>query len=282
MNTKIISVLFVSMLMFNCTSEFSDDAFLAEVPQTYDYHIMQGWSQFENGQYSSSVQSFYLAENIEATDPAVYLGKGWSNFRDGNLAVSRSALETAISFSFLDAVNGPMIALESRAGLAGISLASGRYADARTYVDQVLAVDPAFVFSYDNDVNYYKLKLVKATAAYYQGDYSEALQQMMDLNIQIDGVIHIDPANTPNAVAQASATTPVDGIAQVFVNPLHSLIHVSAVTFNSITYDIIDIEEGINQITVFGTPILSTGDSLAVEYYYTTDFGAFLADLLTF
>jgi len=282
MKTKIISVLFISMVMFNCTEEYSDDTFLAEAPQTYDFHIIQGWAQFQSGQYSSSVQSFNLAENIEATDPAVYLGKGWSNFRDGNLAVSRSALETAISFSFLDTVNGSMIALESRAGLAGISLAAGRYAEARTYVDQVLALDPAFEFGYDENVDYYSLKLIKATAAYYQGDYSVALQQMLDLNIEIDGVIHVNPVSELNALAVPSESTPYDGISLVTVDPTHLLVHVAAVSFNSIPYEIIDIEEGTNELTVFGTPVLTASDSLSIEYYYTSNFGKLLSDLLTF
>ena len=281
MKTKITIIAVISLLVVGCTEKVSNDGFLSEPPESYQALMTQGWSAFESGRYSTAVDAFSMAAEREATLPAVYVGLGWSSVRAQARENGRSYFVSALDFAFLDTANQAQIVRESKAGLAGIALAAGEYEDAVSYVDDVLAGDPNFVFSHDDAVDVTALKKIKATAAYYLGDFATAFQQIIDLDLlPFSGVTHVAPGGTNNATAQSNGSTPFNGIATVKVDVSHQLILVNSAKTALADYEIKSVTEGSNVFTVYGNPPLSTGDPVSVDYYYTTDFGKFLSDLV--
>ncbi len=280
MKLKIALVTTVVLLMVGCTEKFSNDKFLSQPPEAYQSLMNTGWSDFSSGDYAGAYAAFSTAAEREATLPEVYLGLGWSATRNLDLEEGQTFLGSAISFAFLDPLKGDSIIVASKAGLAGIALATGEYQDARDYVDEVLSADPNFAFSHDTRVNKAALKKIKATAAYYQGDFAEAFQQVLDLELTISGVTYVDPAGAMNAVVHATNTTGFDGIANVTVASGQQLVLVTSAVSANATYEIYSIDEGTNTFAVYGNPALHSDDPLSVKYYYTTDFGKFLSDLL--
>lgn len=280
MKTKISIIAITTLLIAGCTEKISNDSFLSQPSEYYNALVQEGWTSFEAGRYSQAVDAFSSAAEREATLPEVYLGLGWSSFRNNAQENGRSYFGSAIAYAFLDTVKGPMVVIEATAGLAGIALAIGEYENAISYVDEVLTNEPAFTFSHDNSVNYRALKKIKAISAYYLGDFATAYQQVLDLNLSFSGVTPVLPNGVNNAIASATGTTPFDGIATIKVPVAHKLVLVSSVNSQNASYEIKSVSTGSNVFSVFGNPALATGDSVSVDYYYTTDFGKFLSDLV--
>jgi len=219
MKTKILLAIGLVALMLSCSTEFSDDDFLVEPPESFDDLMAQGWSAFETENYGIAVETFAAAAERKATLPEVYLGLGWSNIRDLNLENGRIYLGSAISFAFLDAENGAQIILDSQSGLAGIALVEGNYDMAIDYIDQVLSVAPAYVFSHDPSVNLEALKRIRMTAAYFQGDYADAFQEVLDLGLTMDNVSHETPVSgSMTAVTVVDSGTTLAGLGELTAN----------------------------------------------------------------
>ncbi len=193
MKTKILLPIVLIALMVGCSTDFSDDDYLAAPPESFDALMAQGWSAFETENYAIAVETFAAAAERKATLPEVYLGLGWSNIRDLNLENGRIYLGSAISFAFLDTENGEQIILDSKSGLAGIALAEGDYDLAIDYVEEVLSAAPDYAFNHDSNVNLEALKKIRMTAEYYRGDYANAFEEILALGITMENVIRETP-----------------------------------------------------------------------------------------
>ena len=213
MKTKILIAFILVALIMACSTEFSDDNFLVEPPESFDDLMLQGWSAFETQRYSVAVETFSAAAERKATLPEVYLGLGWSNIRDLNLENGRIYLGSAISFAFLDVENGDQIILDAMSGLAGIALAEGAYDQAIEYADAVILGDPGYEFSHDSGVNLDALKRIRMTAAYYRGDYADAFQDILDLGLTMESVQQETPTSgtVQSLAAVDSGFVPVAG-----------------------------------------------------------------------
>jgi tetratricopeptide (TPR) repeat protein len=195
MKMKILVSLILVALMLGCAREFSDNAdYLTEPPESFEDLMIQGWAAFESEHYATAIETFAAAAERKATLPEVYLGLGWSNIRDLNLEDGRIYLGSAISFAFLDAEHGAGIALDAQAGLAGIALMEGEYDQAISYVSAIIATDPAYEFSHDTEINLNALKRIRMIAAYYQGAYADAFQEVLELGLDMSSVIRETPA----------------------------------------------------------------------------------------
>lgn len=281
MKTKKISIIAVlSLLIVGCTEKLSNDKFLSQPPEYYSAILQEGWDSFEAGRYNQAVELFSQAAEREATLPEVYLGLGWSSYRSNALENGRSYFGQAIAFSFLDSVNGQTIVVESTAGLAGIALAAGEFENAISYVDDVLGENPGFSFTHDDVVDYKALKRIKAISSYYLGDFATAYQQVLDLGLSISDVISVQANGVDNAVATATGSSTFDGVSTIKVPIAHKLVLVSAVATQNTSYEITSISAGGSTFSVFGNPVLATGDSVRADYYYAADFGRFLSDLV--
>ncbi|MCF7905270.1 MAG: hypothetical protein K9M49_08985, partial [Candidatus Marinimicrobia bacterium] len=227
---KIFLSVILAALMIGCANEFSDNAdYLTEAPESYDDLMLQGWTAFENEDYDAAITAFSVAAERNATLPGVYLGLGWANIRALNLEEGRIYLGSASAFAFLDSVNSETITRDVKAGLAGIALAEHNYEDAVSYVDEVLAEDASYVFTYDSGVDADALKRIRMLSSFYLGEYTAAFNEVMDKGLSLPNVLHEMPAGgdvTAFAVADSGTTVGSEELKSAWLKvsaPGHSL-----------------------------------------------------------
>ncbi len=274
-----ISMFFIgafSLVLFSCEEKYSDDDFLFAPPVTYDQLVEEGWSYFQTGDFDTSIESFIMASERDATQPEVYLGLGWSYARNIELIKSISNFQKALSFAFFAPDNETQILAESLVGLALVSLASGNYNECIDYVGQALLLDPDFAFSKDASVNAQSLKLSQAESYYYLEEIQPCFNILHDLGANIDNVSD----TTAFGVVSHTNNTLITGEMKVNVMENHQLISVTSAQVDNINYEIMAVNEGTNEFTASGNPIINSGDSITATYYFTIDYADFLNKLL--
>lgn len=265
------------LISFGCEKKYSSDSFLFEPPVTYDQLIEEGWNYFQAGDYDTSIESFIMASERDATQPEVYLGLGWGYARNIELTKSVSNFQKANSFAFFDPVNETRILAESFAGLSLVSLASGNYANCIDYADQTLSLAAEFSFSKDAAVNAFSLKLSQAESYYYLENIQACFNIINELGANINNVTD----TTSYGIVFHTTNTLLTGEMEVNLDNVHQLISVTSAQRESINYEIISIEEGTNKFMMSGNPIVASGDSISVSYYFTIDYADFLNKLLS-
>lgn len=265
------------LISFGCEKKYSSDSFLFEPPVTYDQLIEEGWNYFQAGDYDTSIESFIMASERDATQPEVYLGLGWGYARNIELTKSVSNFQKANSFAFFDPVNETRILAESFAGLSLVSLASGNYANCIDYADQTLSLAAEFSFSKDAAVNAFSLKLSQAESYYYLENIQACFNIINELGANINNVTD----TTSYGIVFHTTNTLLTGEMEVNLDNAHQLISVTSAQRESINYEIISIEEGTNKFMMSGNPIVASGDSISVSYYFTIDYADFLNKLLS-
>lgn len=265
------------LISFGCEKKYSSDSFLFEPPVTYDQLIEEGWNYFQAGDYDTSIESFIMASERDATQPEVYLGLGWGYARNIELTKSVSNFQKANSFAFFDPVNETRILAESFAGLSLVSLASGNYANCIDYADQTLSLAAEFSFSKDAAVNAFSLKLSQAESYYYLENIQACFNIINELGANINNVTD----TTSYGIVFHTTNTLLTGEMEVNLDNDHQLISVTSAQRESINYEIISIEEGTNKFMMSGNPIVASGDSISVSYYFTIDYADFLNKLLS-
>ena len=268
---------FLLLQSFGCEEKYSDDSFLFEQPVTYDQLIEEGWIYFQAGDYDTSIESFIIASERDATQPEVYLGLGWGYARNIELTKSVSNFQKAISFAFFDSVNETRIMAESLAGLSLVSLARSNYADCIDYANQALSLAAEFSFSKDASVNSQSLKLSQAESYYFLEDIQACFNILNKLGANIDNVTD----TTSAGIVSHTNTTLLTGEMIVNVTDGHQLISVVDAYNNTISYNIISVSEGTNEFMMSGNPIVASSDSVSVSYYFTIDYADFLNKLLS-
>lgn len=265
------------LISFGCEKKYSSDSFLFGPPVTYDQLIEEGWNYFQAGDYDTSIESFIMASERDATQPEVYLGLGWGYARNIELTKSVSNFQKANSFAFFDPVNETRILAESFAGLSLVSLASGNYANCIDYADQTLSLAAEFSFSKDAAVNAFSLKLSQAESYYYLENIQACFNIINELGANINNVTD----TTSYGIVFHTTNTLLTGEMEVNLDNVHQLISVTSAQRESINYEIISIEEGTNKFMMSGNPIVASGDSISVSYYFTIDYADFLNKLLS-
>ena len=243
-----------SLVLFSCEEKYSDDDFLFAPPVTYDQLVEEGWSYFQTGDFDTSIESFIMASERDATQPEVYLGLGWSYARNIELIKSISNFQKALSFAFFAPDNETQILAESLVGLALVSLASGNYNECIDYVDQALLLDPDFAFSKDASVNAQSLKLSQAESYYYLEEIQPCFNILHDLGANIDNVSD----TTAFGVVSHTNNTLITGEMKVNVMENHQLISVTSAQVENINYEIMAVDEGTNEFTASGNPIIAS------------------------
>ena len=84
-------------------------------------------------------------------------------------------------------------------------------------------------------------------------------------------------------ISVATPGSTLDGILQINVYSGRQLIQINSVTAlvdDGASYSVTDINEGGNQLHVFGNPVFSAGQRVAVDYYHTANFALFLSELI--
>ena len=143
---------------------------------------LEGWSEFENGNWTIALDNFEKATDADADFIEAYCGLGWS-------WIKLRGLESAVEY-LAKAVDLESISLDAYAGLA-IALRDVEPADyegAITAADTVLSQDTAYVFLHDLSFDWRDLRLILAQSQFAVGAYEEAYRQVLAL-----GGATIDP-----------------------------------------------------------------------------------------
>ena len=164
--------------------------------------INDGWDQFENGQYATSLQSFQEAmnkSNIHTAYDSVYgesmHGRGWAAlFNTGNTNHAFKAYNdfTAIMNNYSNTVSSTSI-LDCLAGkaISGVLVGStvDRYQSVVTAANDLLAKNLYYKFSHKESVDHKDVRMALIQAYYYLGNYIQAANNM-DI---------LDPSSAPHS-----------------------------------------------------------------------------------
>ena len=278
---KNISIgLIIAFIFFNCEDNYlSDDSFLKGNADSYDGFMEEGWASYSEGNYSESVEYFQSASERDATQPEVYLGLGWSQLKLMDLINAESNFQKVISFAFLDEDNATTLTNDANAGMLFIELANGNYLSALTYGNHVIAANSNYSFNKDSTINTEAVLFTMAEAYYYLNRISEAFEIILELGNDFSTTTLAADIGTVIGHYNNSA---IDGLVNAGLNNEdHLLITVESATISGLTYDITEIYEGTNQFDIIGNPIPAIGDTVNVNYYYTTDYAGFMVELIS-
>jgi tetratricopeptide (TPR) repeat protein len=137
--------------------------------------VSDGWQDFESGNYSRAIGAFEEALDADATTAEAYSGLGWCYIRTDDLEQAQT--------NFMAALEHDYAGKEIFAGLAAVELARQEYEQAIGYAESLLNIDPDWVFSHDDNIDYQDLWLLVAMAYYHEGELPEVAS----------AVEHIDP-----------------------------------------------------------------------------------------
>jgi hypothetical protein len=74
----------------------------------------------------------------------------------------------------------------------------------------------------------------------------------------------------------------IDGMVNATVSKgAHLLILVESATVSGLNYSIVEIYEGTNGFDIIGNPVPSVGDTVMIDYSYTTNYADFLVELIS-
>ncbi|NOZ63101.1 MAG: tetratricopeptide repeat protein [Calditrichaeota bacterium] len=157
-------------LFFSCQSDVGTE------PSNYSPEKLtaDGWTQFENGEYTLALNNF--KEAIRASDTYVdaYNGAGWTNARQQNLSDAASYFSQCLN---LDA--------NYNDALAGNSFLAHARKDYQTAVqdgNKVVANDPNWDFSHDANIDIVDVYLVLAESYFALQDFTNSLLQVQKID----------------------------------------------------------------------------------------------------
>lgn len=160
--------------------------------------VASGWEFFEQTppDYVSALEQFSLAVSLNPNSVAAYTGRGWTYARqafgpdDDKYSLAADDFANAVTRN-----NEPRVLGDAWAGLALVQLVLNIYDEAITSADAVLNINANYVFSHDAEITAADLKLVKAHAYFFLGDYEKVVLLLNNLQ---PGVPH--PVDQPEVL----------------------------------------------------------------------------------
>lgn len=158
---------------------------------TVENHNQDGWQSFTNGDYSGAENDFTAAleitQNISAYDSLeaeAQTGRGFARAFNRDFANAKS--------DFINAALHENIAtntdLNIKAGFVLVHFALNEYENAIMKADELLSLNPDYIFQYDQDVYSKKIRLISAQSHYSLGQFEKSAEQL-DI-IDPDGAPH--------------------------------------------------------------------------------------------
>lgn len=177
-------------------------------PSTTQEWIDQGWSQFISGDYDGCGASFTEAHTLANADY-------WTAFEDSILAVEQgdsTLLADAIqrlelnrnylmqvyngygwliimvnvpeqgTFVFESALSIDSTYADALAGYAILLQTIEEWQQSNGKISTLLEQEPTWEFTYDEDINYLDLKLMRAENYYFLADFEASLQEALEIN----------------------------------------------------------------------------------------------------
>jgi|GEM_PF-4094877 len=137
-------------------------------PEPDDY-IQAGWEDFEAGNIEDARGNFDSALDSTTTRAEAYNGLGWCDLLEGDLTNALGNFENALSLENL---------LDANAGASLAAADAGEHEKAVDYADVVIGADGSYVFSHYTSVTIEDIRLVKARASAWLGNFNAALDEV--------------------------------------------------------------------------------------------------------
>jgi tetratricopeptide (TPR) repeat protein len=278
-NTFPTLFLLMVFLITSCEEYLSDDSFLSTEADSYSGFITSGWAAFSVGEYDDALVAFQSAAERDATQPEVYLGLGWSQLRLMNAVNAGSNFQKVISFAFLDETNSTQLLNHAHAGLTFLELVNANYESVISFGSKVISSDSNYEFDKDNTINMVSVLNTMAEAHYYLNQISDAFEISVGLGENFSTVINTNDIAT---VSRHYDNSSIDGMVNATVSKgAHLLISVESATVYGLNCSIAEIYEGTNGFDIIRNPVPAIGDTVIVDYAYTTDYADFLVELIS-
>jgi hypothetical protein len=192
---------------------------------------------------------------------------------------AESNFQKVISFAFLDETNSAQLTNDAHAGLTYIELVNGNYESVISFGSKVITNDSNYEFAKDNSINAASVLLTVAEAHYYLDQISDAYEISVGLG---KNFLMVSTTNDTATVSQYYDNSTIDGLVNVTVaNETHLLITVESATISSLTYDIAEIYEGTDGFDIIGNPVPAIGDTVLIDYSFTTNYADFMVELIS-
>ncbi len=170
MKIHLLMIIIAVGLFFSCESDVGTE------PSNYSPETLtaNGWTQFENGEYTLALNSF--KEAIRASDTYVdaYNGAGWASARLQNLTDAASYFSQCLN---LDANYA-----DGLAGNTFLSHARKNYQTAVSDGNKLATNNPNWSFSHDTTLDILDIYLVLAESYFALQDFTNSLLQVQKID----------------------------------------------------------------------------------------------------
>lgn len=159
----VIAVLFLMVLIWGCTADTGNE------PSNYSPETLtaNGWTQFENGEYTLALNNFKEAVRASNTYVDAYNGAGWASARLQNLSDAANYFSQCLGLdqNYKDAL----------AGFSFLENARKNYQNAIDYGNQLMLLDANWSFPHDANLDIYDIYLVMAESYFALEDFANSL-----------------------------------------------------------------------------------------------------------
>ncbi len=213
---KKILIIIVSLIFLHCGQFTTEpEKKTAGGGPSIEELLDAGWTAFTASKYDSAQQKFDKALAQEPANISANVGKGWALLlRDSNhLQLVILCLEKGLSDSKWEK--------DCRSGIIVAKFNQAKYDEIPALVNYCLKDNPAYSFSYQPQIDWRDLILIKAQALYFTKKYKDAWTEIKKLTAKYN---YIDP--------QASETWVVDDASYFsFEAVLSKIIQIISATY---------------------------------------------------
>jgi len=158
-------------------------------------------------------------------------------------------------------------------------LVNSDYENVINFGNKVISNDSNYEFDKDNTINVTSVLNTMAEAHYYLNQISDSFKISVGLG---DGFLTVENIKDTATVSHHYDNSSIDGMVNATVSKgAHLLILVESATVSGLNYSIAEIYEGTNGFDIIGNPVPSVGDTVLIDYYYTTNYADFLVELIS-
>jgi len=211
---KLLIILF-SFLFIQCGKFTVEPEQKVTAEPSVEELLQAGWAEFTQCKYDSAQQDFDKVLAQQPENVSANVGKGWSLLlkNSNHLQLAILCLEKGLSDNNWET--------DSRCGIIVAKFTQEKYDEIPTLVNYCLQDHPAYSFSYQADIDWHDLLLIKAQALYFTKKYNDAWTVIQKLTQDYN---YIDP--------QASETWIVNDVSCFsFEAVLSKIIHLVSVMY---------------------------------------------------
>jgi len=175
---KKILIIIISLLLYHCGQSPTEPPKTVDKEPTVEELLDAGWSQFKDSKYELAKQKFDKALAKEPENVSANVGKGWS------LLLQDSNHMQLVILCFEKGLSDNTWKTDSRAGLVVAKFNQEKYDEIPALVNYCLKDNPAYIFSYQPEIDWHDLLLIKAQALYFTKKYKDAWTEIKKITTE--------------------------------------------------------------------------------------------------